>query len=117
MMQLQDLTKYVLNENGQVFTLNEDYNGLWYLSRTDAEGRKKTLSVSTEEMIEALTKYYTPELTQEEKAQRYDELFGWYLWLKRRTNDGIAPKSQVETFLKGFGKIFKGGDETDKENV
>lgn len=49
-------------------------------------------------------------LTQEEKAKRYDELHSWYLWLKHRTHDGRTPKSQVETFLKGFGEVFKKGE-------
>jgi len=58
--------------------------------------------------MEQLHEEKLPELTQEEKAKRYDELAGWYLWLKRRTHDGRTAKSHVEEFLKGFAKEIKG---------
>lgn len=111
-MKLQDGAKYIHNLNGTEFTLTEDYNGLWYLKNWSENGLTKSLSVNAQEMIDVLKKHYVKsnDFTDAEKVEKYDEIHSWYLWLKRRTNDGKVNKGHVETFLKGLKKEIEGID-------
>lgn len=112
-VKMEDGTTYMSNETGDVWTLNEDYNGLWYLDRRDRNGDYyKMLSCSTPAMIQILQLHYSiiKGLSVEEKVKTYDELHSWYLWLKRRTHNGKVNKGHVETFLKGIKKEFEGDD-------
>ncbi|UUV47113.1 hypothetical protein [Bacillus phage vB_BanS-Thrax5] len=110
MKKLEEYQLYRHKEDGRIFMLTQDINGLWYLTHRHHSIITDSPHLSKDEIIELIKKDFAPELTQEEKAKRYDELAGWYLWLKRRTHDGRTPKSQVETFLKGFGEVFKKGE-------
>lgn len=112
-VKMDDGATYMSNETGEVWTLNEDYNGLWYLDRRDEDNNYyKMLSCSTPAMIQILQLHYSiiHGLSLEEKARSYDELYCWYLWLRRRTHDGKVDKQHVETFLKGVKKEFEGGE-------
>lgn len=111
-MKLQHGKKYIMNQTGETFTLKEDYNGLWYLDRREDNCYTKSLSLSVERMIKVLTEKYTEinDLTDSEKARKYDEINYWYLWLKRRTVDGRVSKDNVEVFLKGLKKEIEGDD-------
>lgn len=110
MTKLKEYTFYRYNEDGMVFMLTKDINGLWYLSNRTGNEIKDTLHLSEEDMVKLIEQDFAPELTDEEKARRYDDLHGWYLWLKRRTHGGRTAKSHVEVFLKGFGEVFKKGE-------
>ncbi|UUV46334.1 hypothetical protein [Bacillus phage vB_BanS-Thrax2] len=111
-MRLLDGAKYMHNVKGTEFVLTEDYNGLWYLKNWSNNGLTKSLSVTETEMIEVLKKHYVKvnDFTEEEKILKYDNIHGWYLWLKRRTHDGKVDKGHVETFLKGLKKEIEGID-------
>lgn len=116
MIQLKEYELYHRKDDGSAFTLLKDIRGLWYLSnRTQDEIKdmpliREEVHMPEDKMIKYLELYYTLGLSQEEKARRYDDLHGWYLWLKRRTHDGRTAKSHVEVFLKGFGEVFKKGE-------
>ncbi|AKQ08370.1 hypothetical protein PQE66_gp055 [Bacillus phage PBC2] len=112
-VKMEDGTKYMSNETGDVWTLNEDYDGRWYIYRIDEQGgHHKTLSCSTPAMRTMLQLHYSiiEGLSLEEKVKSYDELYSWYLWLKRRTHNGKVNKGHVETFLQGIKKEFEGVD-------
>lgn len=58
-MKLKDGTKWQHVKTKDVYTLTEDYNGLWYLHRKLAGGGvAKTLSIHDYEMLDALGKFY-----------------------------------------------------------
>ncbi|QOV08399.1 hypothetical protein Kirov_200 [Bacillus phage Kirov] len=107
---MMDGVKYVSNDTGEVWILNENYRGDWYLDRKDADGYKKMLSASTNAVRTMLELHYTmlAEPSMEKKAKTYDELYSWYLWLRHRTKNGKVDKQHVETFLKGVKKEFEG---------
>ncbi|UUV46590.1 hypothetical protein [Bacillus phage vB_BanS-Thrax3] len=110
---MEDGAKYMSNETGDIWTLNEDYDGRWYIHRIDEQGgHHKTLSCSTPAMRTMLQLHYSiiDGLSLEEKVKIYDELHSWYLWLKRRTHNGKVDKRHVEEFLKGIKKEFEGED-------
>lgn len=113
-VEMTDGIKYKSNETGEIWILNEDYNGLWYLDRRDKDGNLyKMLSSSINAVRTMLQLHYTmvEEPSMEEKAKTYDELHSWYLWLRHRTKNGKVDKQHVETFLKGVKKEFEGDDE------
>ncbi|UNA01591.1 hypothetical protein MG295_00174 [Bacillus phage vB_BcgM] len=58
-MQLKDGTKWKHVKTNDVYTLTEDYNGLWYLHRRlEGGGLAKTLSVNDFEILQTLGKFY-----------------------------------------------------------
>ncbi|PES54427.1 hypothetical protein [Bacillus thuringiensis] len=58
MIWLNDGDKYRNRKTGKVFTLNLDYNLLWYLDRRYLGGYIKILSVNIPEMVKVLEEHY-----------------------------------------------------------
>ncbi len=51
----------------------------------------------------------------EEQVKSFDELYKWYLWLDRRTHDGIVQNQYVQTFLKEIRSLIPGSkDEIER---
>lgn len=46
-------------------------------------------------------------MTEKEKAEKYDELQGWFWWLERRTHEGKTPRHVLRVFLIGIKEHFK----------
>ncbi len=58
MIWLNDGDEYRHRETGKVFTLNLDYNLLWYVSRRDSDGYTKSLSTTIPEIVKVLEEHY-----------------------------------------------------------
>lgn len=55
---IRDGLQYKSKQDNTIFTLNEDYNGLWFLDRRDENGYSKTLSQTKFQMLSTLEEHY-----------------------------------------------------------
>ena len=68
-MKLKDGTKWQHVKTKDIYTLTEDYNGLWYLHRKlEGGGVAKTLTINDYEMLDALGKFYVKYKEESDKV-------------------------------------------------
>ncbi|ARQ95115.1 hypothetical protein FLAPJACK_188 [Bacillus phage Flapjack] len=79
-MKLKHGDKYKHKSTGKVYNLNEDYNGLWYLSRSLVGGLAKTLSSTEQEMVDIIDKWY------EKHKEGNDKVFMKELPITKKAN-------------------------------